>query len=222
MPVEVSRVPPSSTGRRRFLRRIGAAAGSALCLLTLYALLLAHPEPLFAASVTHGNLTFYSSHPLGPGTASIAAEVAERLTAAELGPPVAQRVFVVERPWLWTLLNGPYRGAIARNVELGNAILLPTLDVEHRTIRHFDGRVAGAVGVLTHESVHTLVQRRIGLLRLWRLPGWKKEGYPEYIASQRCARSEAPATYRDAARIWKTLLETNHLTFDQIIALEPE
>jgi len=210
--------------KKRKLLRVAAASGSALPTFTaVYLLLLAHPEPMFPLSVTYGNFTFYSRTPLPPQVASIAAEAGKRLATSELGvPAVAQRVFVVEKPWLWTLLNGPFRGAIARNVELGNAILIPTLDIEHRAIRHFDGRTAGAVSVLTHESVHTLVQRRIGLLRLWRLPWWKKEGYPEYIASQRCAQSEAPARYQEAARKWKKLLETDHMTFDQVISIGPE
>lgn len=73
------------------------------------------------------------------------------------------------------------------------------------------------MAVLTHESVHTLVEHRIGLLRLWRLQWWQKEGYAEYVASRGGTESEAPDRYRRAAERWKYLLETEHLTFDQVI-----
>jgi hypothetical protein len=155
------------------------------------------------------------------GVGGLGREGEERVGAAELYDwRVEQRVFIVDRPWLWTLLNGPYRQAIARNVELSDAILIPRLDIAAREIVHFDGRRAGAVNVLAHEAVHTLVRRRIGRLRLWRLQWWQKEGYAEYIASAAASESEAPARYRDAALAWKYLLEQRRLSFDQVLTLD--
>lgn len=183
-----------------------------------YLALLVHPEPLFAHVVTQQGIRFYSTRPLPAGTAELAREVDRRLRTSELyDRRVVQRVFVVDRPWLWNLLNGPYRRAIARNVDFGNAILVPTLDVARGRIRHFDGREADAASILTHESVHTLVQRRLGVLRTWGLPRWEREGYPEYIASDRGTRSEGPLEYRLAARRWKELIEGEHRTFAQVV-----
>jgi hypothetical protein len=205
---------------KRFLRTTVKTSGVFALAVIIYLLLLAHPEPLFSYSITFDNITFYSNSRLPPETAAIASAVTQRLASSELyEPQLRQRVFVVERPWLWILLNGPYQHAIARNVELGNAILIPQLDVERQQIRHFDGRRAGAVGILTHEVVHTFVQRRIGLLRLWHLAWWQKEGYPEYIASERCADFKSPLRYQAAARAWKYLLETRQMSFDQVIGL---
>ena len=206
------------------MRRIAIAtakgAGCAAILCVAYLSLLRHPEPLFAYSVTCSNITFYSHSALPRQVAAIAAGIEERLATSELYEPgLEQRVFVVEWRWLWNLLNGPYRGAVARNVELGDAILVPTLDVVRQEIRHFDGRSANAVHVLTHEAAHTLVRHRIGVLRLWRLQWWQKEGYPEYVASRGGTELAAPASYQRAARIWKFLLETRHLTFDEVIGL---
>lgn len=205
---------------KRFFRRAAKASGAFLLVCIAYVALLAHPEPLFSYSASFSNITFYSRSPISPQVASIASAVAQRLATSELyDPALRQRVFIVDRPWLWNLLNGPYRRAIARNVEFGNAILIPKLDVSQQLITHFDGRSAGAVAILTHEAVHTLVERRIGVLRLWRLQWWQKEGYAEYVASRGGTESEAPVRYRLAAERWKYLLETEHLTFDQIIKL---
>jgi hypothetical protein len=205
---------------RRVLRIGGRAAGSLAIICAGYFVLLSHPQPLFGYSATYSNITFYSHSPLGGGVARIALAVHQRLTTSPLyDPAIKQQVFVVEWPWLWALLNGPYRGAIARNVEIGDPILIPTLDVTSEQIRHFDGRRASAVHILTHEAVHTLVRRRIGIRRLWRLQWWQKEGYPEYIASRGGIEIEAPTRYQQAARAWKILLEQRHMSFDDAIDL---
>lgn len=199
---------------------VAKGSGAFLLLCLAYIALLIHPEPFFSHSASFGNITFYSRSAISPQVAAIASAVEERLLQSEIyDSALRQRVFIVDRAWFWDLLNGPYRHAIARNVEFGNAILIPTLDLPRQSIRHFDGRNAGAVAVLTHEAVHTLVEQHIGLLRLWRLKWWQKEGYAEYIASRGHPQSEAPARYRQAAARWKNLLETEHLTFDQIINL---
>jgi hypothetical protein len=205
---------------KRFFRWVATGSGAFLLVCIVYVAMLAYPEPFFSYSASFGNITFYSRSPISPQVAAIASAVVKRLVTSEIyDSTLRQRVFIVDRPWLWNLLNGPYRRAIARNVEIGNAILIPRLDVSRQVITHFDGRSTGAVAVLTHESVHTLVQHRIGILRLWRLRWWQKEGYPEYIAIGRGTQSEAPVRYRQAAEKWKYLLETEHLTFDQIIKL---
>jgi hypothetical protein len=198
------------------------------CLVVLFVLtlsylsLLAYPEPFFSCSATFSDVTFYSHSPVPPQAAVIASAVKERLATSELfAPGLRQRVFIVDQAWLWTFLNGPYRGAMARNVELGNAILVPRLDIARGLIRHFDGRCARAVPILTHEAVHTLIERRLGFLRTLRLQWWQREGYPEYIASgSALGGSDSPIKYRQAARIWKDLIERQHLTFDEVTQIK--
>src|SRR5713101_1636259 len=111
--------------RLRTTAKASAVLVIACCIA--YLVLLAHPEPLFCCSVTYSNITFYSHSPLPPQVAEIASAVRQRLETSELYEPMLrQRVFVVGQPWLWNLLNGPYRHAIARNVELGNPIFIPS------------------------------------------------------------------------------------------------
>jgi hypothetical protein len=202
----------------RIVRRILAVG---ILAMAAYLLLLAHPEPLFSYSVTYSNFTVFSNSELSPQLAKIVSDIDSRLSTSELyDPAIPQRVFVIGKSWMWTFFNGPYRHAIARNFELGNSIFVPQLDVANHQIRHFDGRHAEAVHVLTHEAVHTLVQRRIGLIQLWRLSWWQKEGYPEYIASKAATETDTPAAYQEAALVWKGLIENDHLTFDEIIRLK--
>jgi hypothetical protein len=188
-------------------------------LATAYLLVLVFPEPLFAHSLTAGHFTFRSPTPIDPGISAIVADVESRLSRSEIyDANVHHRVFIVEDPTLWSFLNGPYRRAMARNVEIGYAILVPRLDVKNRAIVHFDGRHAGAVNILAHEATHTYLGRRFGALATWRLPWWKREGYAEYVASGGLVDSEAPAGYQQAARVWRHLLIEAGWTFERVIA----
>jgi hypothetical protein len=199
----------------RSLRRTVVRA--AIALAAAYAVLLVFPEPVFAYSETHGDITFYSRSPLPPGASSIAEDVVSRLSASPLyAAGVRHRVFITDSPFLYAFFNGPYRRAIARNVEIGHAIFVPRLDPGSGRISHFDGRSTRAAPVLAHEIMHTFVTDRVGLLASWRLPWWKREGYPEYIGSRGAAEFDSPPAYREAALRWKRLLDAG-LTFDHII-----
>ncbi len=200
--------------RNQLRRAVVAMAAAAV----VYILLLAFPEPLFSHSLTSSGITFYSRTPLPARAETLALAVREKISRAALNDPsVRHRVFIVNSPVLWALLNGPYRRAIARNVEIRNSILVPTLDWTSLDIVHFDGRRAPAVGILAHEITHTLVQRRIGLLAVWRLPWWKREGYAEYVGADSGNASVAPPAYQRAMLHWKALLEQRHLGVEEIL-----
>jgi len=49
--------------------------------------------------------------------------------------------------------------------------------------------------ILTHEVTHTLVTEKLGLANVSRLPMWKAEGYPEYVAMS-ANRSQAGYSLR--------------------------
>src|SRR5262249_433683 len=169
--------------------------------------------------------TFYSEVQFSEfqSLSTIASSVTEKARTSELyDPRIHHRFFIADKSWFYAFLNGPYRSAMSRNYELGNSIFVPTLDPANHEIVHFDGRRADAVKILTHEVMHSYVQNRIGLLRVWRLQWWQKEGYPEYIASDKGTRTDAPPAYREAAHAWKYLLEVRRLRFEEIIALKQD
>jgi len=189
-----------------------------LCVVVVYALLLAFPERLFAHSLRVRNFTFYSNSPIDPRISQLTNEINSKLARSEIFDQSVQfRVFIVNNEHLYEFFNGPWHNALARNYEFGNPIFVPTLDVEHERIVHFDGRSAGAVNIIAHEAVHTLMQRRLGLYHVLKLPWWKKEGYAEYIASDLGRSSEAPLQYQQAMRKVVCLMETQHLNFNEMI-----
>ncbi len=224
---------------RRALRFSFRAAAALIVLVLVYGLLLAFPEPLFAHRIQEGPFLVYSRKPVSHAlVAPHLRDAEERLRRSEIHRSGAtHRVFVTGSRTLYRLLNGPYYGAIARNVELGNAIFLPDLGVDAATVVHFDGRSAPLDEILAHEAAHTFVQDRLGMVRALRLPFWKKEGYVQYVAldllpftvgAKALASAEqhpslpggapVPRHYLEAAVVWAHRMQIEGESFDEVIA----
>jgi hypothetical protein len=224
----------------RALRLFSRAAAAIVVLVVLYGVLLAFPEPLFAHRIEEGPFLVYSRKPVSHALVAPHLRGAEeRLSRSEIHRSGAtHRVFVTGSMTLYRLLNGPYYGAIARNVELGNAIFLPDLDTEAGRVVHFDGRSAPLDEILAHEATHTFVQDRLGFLRALRLPFWKKEGYAQYVAlnlfpfsagARALADAEkhpslsgggpVPRHYLEAAFVWSYRMQIEGESFDEVIAV---
>jgi hypothetical protein len=197
-------------------------------------LLLVFPEPLFAHRIEEGPFLVYSRRSLSRHLiAPHLREAERRLARSEIHQRGARhRVFVTGSSALYHLLNGPYYRSIARNVDIGNAILLRELDDRAGRVVHFDGRSAPIEEILAHEATHSFIQRRLGLVRALRLPFWKKEGYAQYVAldffplagaMEWLASAEEPPIprrYLEAAAVWAYLLQVEGQSFDKVIARE--
>lgn len=169
---------------RRWIRFLITLLGIVSGIVLAYGTLLAFPEPLFDHRYDYREFAVYSHRPLDARIEPILDTVAERLAASPWNtPPMRQRVFVAGTPGWYTFLNGPYRVAMGRRYELGGSIFIPTLDLAAGEVVHFDGRRTKAAWVLAHEAAHGLIQRRLGLIATARLPRWKREGYPEWVAT---------------------------------------
>ena len=169
--------------------------------------------------VVEDDIRLYGREPFHTSAHSLLREVQSRVAKSGIyDARVQQRVFVTGTSEWYSFFNGPYRFAMARNCELGNAIFLPSLNLQRRQVVHFDGRTADAAEILAHEMTHTLMQRRLGLLRVWRLPWWKREGFASYVGNTEWAPE--PERYRQARLRWVYLIDVRHLTFDQVIALD--
>jgi hypothetical protein len=207
---------PGSPKRR--VKVVAATALTGASVVCLYLLALAFPEPLFAYSLAHGNFRVYSRHPVDLGVREILDEVNRRLSRSEINvAALTHRVFILDTPAWNSFFNGPFRAAMGRNCEIRNAIFIPRLDARSGRVAHFDGRTAEAAAILAHECVHTLVQRRLGLIHVWRLPFWKKEGYAEFIGVNEARSDPEPEPYRRARLRWMALLEREGQTFDQVM-----
>jgi hypothetical protein len=216
----------------RLSRTLSRAACGAVALALLYTLLLVFPEPLFAHRIEEGPFILHSRRPLSRDRIAPQLKEAERrLARSEIYQNGGtHRVFITGSPALYRLLNGPYYRSMARNVDMGNAILLPELDARGARVLHFDGRTAPLEEILAHEAIHSFVQDHLGLLRALRLPFWKKEGYAQYVALdflpfaagiQSLASDEEPSVprhYLEAAVVWAYLMQVEQQSFDAVMS----
>jgi hypothetical protein len=217
---------------RRLLRYSIWISGTAVIMIAAYATLLAYPEPLFAHTYSYKNFVVYSNDPLDDRVRAQLDVVSQRLAKSELNDPsIVHRVFVAGSPRLYTFLNGPYRGAMGRNYEFHNSIFVPRLDLASGNVVHFDGTAAPIAAILAHEMTHTLSQKRLGLIKSWQTPSWKKEGYAEYIGNPRTESLiedlqildsagdgfAVPKRYFEAAILWRYLADIRKMSFGEIM-----
>ena len=213
---------------KRFLRRLFWLAAALAILIIAYGTVLAFPEPLFAHKYSYKNFVIYSRAPIDDRISRELDSVSQRLSKSELNDStIVHRVFVAGSPSWYAFFNGPYRGAMARNYEFNNSIFVPQLDLSTEQVVHFDGRTAPIATILAHEMTHTLSQRRLGIIRSWQTPSWKKEGYAEYVGDPRSepliedlrmlesAGSDfgVPKQYLEAAILWRYLADVRKMSF---------
>lgn len=225
---------------RRLVRRLLSLCGTALIVIVAYGALLAFPEPLFAHQYAYRNFRIYSRAVLDDRLKAELDVVSQRLATSELNDPaITHRVFVAGSPTWYAFFNGPYRVAMARMYEFNNSVFVPQLDVASGKVVHFDGRTAPIAAILAHEMTHTLSQKKLGIVRLWRLPFWKKEGYAEYVGNPRTVPlaqdlqmldsvtcnaiplgngHEVPRRYFEAALLWRYLADVRKLSLAEIMS----
>jgi hypothetical protein len=213
--------------------------GTLLAVVAGYAALLAHPEILFRHRLVHEASVIHARAPV-PSAVRVALDsAAGRLRRSALGQTSVARVFVTGTPGWYAFFTGPGRRAMAKNYELGNSIYLPMIEATALEVVHFDGRRGPLASILAHEAAHTELQRAVGGVRsLWRLPFWKKEGYPELVAYGDSIRLDdmiaalrahgatitwprshpVPRRYFEAETVWRYLVHDRQMSVTQVVA----
>ncbi len=169
----------------RRLRRATAALGA---VLALAAGLLAFPDPLFSASMRHGQFIVRSDRPVDPAMARVLDDSARRLRTSELYDARATfRIFICNEPWrMWlysrnAALGGSADTLVTRNIYLreadiaANRIVPPggiLADADARPLSYF----------IAHEAAHVMQARVFGRLLKLRYPAWLVEGYADWVA----------------------------------------
>lgn len=217
----------------RFRRGLRWFFSIALAAVALYGIALAFPEPLFGHRLQSSAIELFSRRPFESELGKCFAEPLARAQASEIfDSSVRFRIFELGSAGWNRFFNGPYAGAMARHSELGGNIFVPTIDSRRCLVEHFDGRQASIAVVIAHEMVHRLMQERLGVVRVWRLPWWKREGYAEFVAerdtvplAERVARlgtdrrdTRYPTRLLEALIAVRYLKEVKHLSFDEFIA----
>jgi hypothetical protein len=154
----------------------------------LYGVLLIHPQPLFAYSISRENLTLHAREPLPDGASAVLEDALARVHRSPLyDASLPHHIFLCQSMPLFTLFaTGHSR---ARGVTLdylnGNIFIGPS-SVERNEVYGPSGRAAGPDRPLSyyiaHEVTHHMTSASVGRWRYFRLPAWKREGYADYVA----------------------------------------
>jgi hypothetical protein len=176
-------------------KRIARVAGFSILgivgIVVLYLVLLCHPGLFFRHAFTRGGITLFSDEPIPPEPAArILDEVESRLARSPLGAPPRikdLRIYICNRRWRFILFaNTRYKAGGLAYAPLSDNIFLRTVHFHANRLVGYSGKEATGVRTLSyyiaHEVMHVLVARELGIVKQWRLPVWKNEGYADLVA----------------------------------------
>lgn len=152
-----------------------------LSLLQLY--LVLHPEHFFEHTLHHGQFEVYADQPINENIKSLLDEALERAKASEVYDANVTHKLVFAGDGLYAKLLG--RDELVHAI--GNCIIsFGRLDVSRNrlVLPHAE---MNFVYLLAHEAVHVSQHQHHGLfmntpLDFGRHPGWKTEGYAEWLS----------------------------------------
>jgi hypothetical protein len=175
-------------GGWRRSRVVRIAQGLLLFLAALLVTTTAAPQLLaWPYSAEIGNTLVYSETPIPPRMRAILARSDALVAASPLAEPgLERRLFLTQGGWRWDLLALTSSGAFALRRPFRDAIVVNASDAAADRVENGApvGGVRSLSGVIAHETTHILVADRIGEWRAFMLPGWKSEGYADYVARE--------------------------------------
>ena len=148
----------------------------------------AAPELLaWPYSAEIGGTRIYSETPIPPEMRAVLARSDALVARSPLAEPgLDRRLFLSRGGWRWQLLALTSHGAFAFRRPFRDAIIVNASDVAADRVEN--GAPVGGTrtlsGVIAHETTHILVARRLGEARVFMMPGWKFEGYADYVAAE--------------------------------------
>lgn len=202
---------------RKTLRITGWSLGSVVLLLGAFVGLLAFPGLLFAHKLEQGNLVAYSNESLSGSIEPVLREIDRRLATSEINDKsLSHQIFFGHDARIFSALQRVraeifhhtigVKPAPSYNASfppyLSHIVTFDVPDAAHDALRrsawpgHFN-----MTHILTHEVAHTLVLAKLGLPDAARLPLWKAEGYPEYIAMSASRASPGYSLRVSATRV---------------------
>lgn len=180
---------------RRLLKVAGFSIASLLVVVGLYVGLLLYPSVLFSYHVEYKNFLVHSETELDlERLQPILDDVEAALATSDINDPTIthhillghdNRAFDLVQDVAWWLYSRNLRPVFTYNRAappfVSQIITFRIPDFERDLLVHPDARFEMSMTHdFVHEAVHTLVTAQVGMEPL---PQWKREGYPEYVAS---------------------------------------
>ena len=176
---------------KKIVRIAALSALGIVAALFSYLVLLCHPGLFFPHAFTRGGITLFSDEPIPPEPAGrILEDVERRLARSPLAAPPRirdLRIYICNRRWRFVLFaNSRYKAGGLAYSPLSDNVFLRAVHFPANRLVGYSGHETPGVRTLSyfiaHEIMHTLVARELGIVKYWRLPAWKNEGYADLVA----------------------------------------
>lgn len=148
-----------------------------------------------------GGTTVLSEQPIDRAAMGQVLARADGLLAASplYRPGLSRQVVLTDGGWRWDMLSIGARGSIAFRRPFAQALIFNRSSVAADRVTN--GAPLGGVrtlsGTIAHEMTHRLVADHIGEWAALRLPAWKREGYPDYVARETSTWPQDEALIRE-------------------------
>jgi hypothetical protein len=202
-------------------------------------LLIPFPQMLFANKLEYKCfIVYYHDSNINSEEFRMVLDKSEKLlkTSKLFDNTIKQKLFICNGFWEYTFFAPLSRKAFGVNYMLVQHIFLSKTSISDNLIvrNGIENNKRTLSSVIAHETVHSLLENKIGLLKNMLLPSWKKEGYCDYIAcessynSQKglidfCNEKEPNSSsfkYFKYKLYITYLLEEDSLTLDQVLKNE--
>lgn len=159
-------------------------------LVTLYALVIAFPEPAFSYKADYRNYQVWSDEPIPKEIDQVLDDVSRRLRSSPLHDPARPvKIFFCNEPWRMRVYGMHFStrfGGVA-DVWLTRHVIIRASDIAANRIKPpgagpiADARQRPLSYFIAHEITHTDISRKYGRTVMLRYPEWLLEGYADYI-----------------------------------------
>ena len=158
-------------------------------LILSYILLICFPHLLFANKLDYKNFSvYYHSNDINTEELKLVLDKSENLLKkTELFKKgKSQDIFICNGHSEFTFFANFSRKAFAVNYPISQNIFISKSSIsQNYTLRNGkENNKRTLSGVIAHETVHSLLENKLGLLKYKLLPSWKNEGYCDFIANE--------------------------------------
>lgn len=153
----------------------------------MYILVILFPQFLFANKLDYKNFEVYYHTDIDAQEIKYVLDLsADLLKESELKRSTNQKVFITDSYNEFTFFALLSRKSFAVNYPVIQNIFLTKSDISQNTITSNNDlyNKRNLSGVIAHETIHSLLEDRLGLLRYKMLPSWKNEGYADFVSKE--------------------------------------
>ncbi|UBZ08748.1 hypothetical protein LDL76_08560 [Salegentibacter mishustinae] len=161
---------------------------SLTALIAIYILLILFPQLLFANKIEYKSFEVYHHNTINEQKLKSVLDVSEKLLeGSELkSNSETQKLFLTESYNEFTFFALLSKNAFAVNYPVVQNIFFTKSDLSKNLItrNNKSNNRRTLSGVIAHETIHSLLENKIGIIDFKLLPTWKIEGYADYIAKE--------------------------------------